>query len=89
MTALSRDENMSASAREFVDFWIENSVHAVEQYRVPGASQDVVELTQRCIEMAKDQGITEQALRDEVGDVGEYIRDRLKAANKAESGRSE
>ncbi|KJC38132.1 hypothetical protein UP09_26995 [Bradyrhizobium sp. LTSP885] len=80
---------MSASAREFVDFWIENSVHAVEQYRVPGASQDVAELTQRCIDMAKGEGITEQALRDEVGDVGEYIRDRLSAANKAESGRSE
>ena len=79
---------MSASAREFVDFWIENSVHAAEQYRVPGASQDVAELTQRCIDMAKEQGITEQAMRDEVGDVGQYIRDRLNAANKAESGRS-
>ncbi|WP_426442138.1 hypothetical protein [Bradyrhizobium genosp. P] len=79
---------MSASAREFVDFWIENSVHAAEQYRAPGASQDVAELTRRCIEMARGQGITEQAIRDEVGDLGQYIRSRLNAANKAESGRS-
>jgi hypothetical protein len=80
---------MTASAREFVDFWIENSVHAAEQYRAQGASQDVAELTRRCIDMAKGQGITEQAIHDEVGDVGQYIRDRLNAANKAESGRSE
>jgi hypothetical protein len=78
---------MSANAREFIDFWIQNSVHAAEQSGAPGASQDVAELTRRCIEMAKSEGITENAMRDEVGDVAEYIRGQLKAANKAESDR--
>ncbi|WP_249144871.1 hypothetical protein [Bradyrhizobium lablabi] len=50
---------MSSKAREFIDFWIENSVHAVEQYRNVGASQDVTELTGRLIEAAKGQGISE------------------------------
>ena len=35
-----------SKAREFVDFWIENSVHAKEQFKMLGASQDVSELTQ-------------------------------------------
>jgi hypothetical protein len=78
---------MSAKAREFIDYWIENSVHAAEQYGTPGASQDVAGLTRRCIEMAKGQGVTEQAMRDEIGDVAEYIRGKLRAANKAESDR--
>jgi hypothetical protein len=84
---LDREEKMSAKAREFIDFWIENSVHAAEQFRSPGASQDVAELTRRCIEMAKSQGITEKAMRDEVGDLAEYIGSKLKAANKTESDR--
>jgi hypothetical protein len=78
---------MNTKAREFIDFWVENSVHAAEQYRTPGASQDVEELARRCMEMAKGQGITEKAMRDEVGDVAEYISDKLKAANRAESDR--
>jgi hypothetical protein len=74
-----------SKAREFVDFWIENSVHAREQYRTPGASQDVAELTRRCIEAAKGQSVSEADLRDEVGDVASYIGQKLGAANQAES----
>ena len=47
---------MSAKAREFVDFWVENSVHAVEQYGQVGGEQGVAALTQRCIDMAKKSG---------------------------------
>ena len=78
---------MSARAREFIDFWIQNSVHAAEQYGTPGASQDVAELTRRCIEMAKSQRITEKAMRDKVGDIAEYIRSKLRIANAGEPGR--
>ena len=84
---MAEDVQMSAKAREFIDYWIENSVHAAEQYGTPGASQDVVELTRRCVDMAKGQGITEQAIRHEIGDVAEYIRGKLRAANNAESDR--
>jgi hypothetical protein len=78
---------MSEQAREFIDFWIENSVHAAEQSRAPGGSQDVTQLTERCIDMAKSQAITEEAIRDEIGDIGEYIRGKLDAANQAERDR--
>ena len=78
---------MSGQAREFVDFWIENSVHPLEQSRAPGASQDVGQLTERCIEMAKGLGISEEAIRDEVGDIAEYIRAKLNSTNLAERDR--
>ena len=78
---------MVTKAREYIDFWIENSVHAAEQYRTPGASQDVTELVRRLVEGAKDQGITEQSMQDEVGDLTEYVRDKLKAANADEHDR--
>jgi len=46
------------AAREFIDFWIENSVHAREQTGATGASQDVIELARRCVDMAKTEGIS-------------------------------
>jgi hypothetical protein len=76
-----------SNAREFIDLWMENSVHAVEQYRTAGASQDVAELTRRLIEAAKGQGISESDLQAEIGEISAYIGDRLKAANRAESER--
>ena len=76
-----------SKAREFIDFWIENSVHAVEQFRTRGAPQDVADLTARLVENAKAQGISEADMTAEVGDMGEYIRSKLKAVNKTESDR--
>ncbi|WP_375775954.1 hypothetical protein ACE103_29770 [Bradyrhizobium sp. ma5] len=80
---------MTETAREYIDYWVENSVHAAEQFRTPGASQDVEELVRRLIAGAGGQGITEQAMRDEVGDIADYIRKKLKAANKSEGDRQE
>lgn len=73
--------------REFIDFWIENSVHAVEQYRSAGASQDVGELSGRLVEAAKGQGISEADLQAEIGEISDYIGNRLQAANRTESDR--
>jgi hypothetical protein len=71
-------------AREFIDFWIKNSVHAKEQSGARGGSQDADDLARRCLEMAKSQGIHEDAIREEIGDLTNYIRGKLKDANKAE-----
>ncbi|WP_091966389.1 hypothetical protein [Bradyrhizobium shewense] len=76
-----------SKAREFIDFWTENSIHAVEQYRTAGASQDVAELSRRLVEAAKGQDISEADLQAEIGEISDYIGDRLKAANRAESER--
>ncbi|MCP3407461.1 hypothetical protein [Bradyrhizobium sp. CCGB01] len=78
---------MSDKALEFIDFWAENSIHAVEQYRTAGASQDVAELTRRLIDAAEGQGISEADLRAEIGDITDYVGEKLKAANMAESER--
>jgi len=78
---------MSDKAREFIDFWVENSIHAVEQYQTAGASQIVAELTRRLIEAAKGQGISEADLRAAIGDIAAYIEELLRAANRAESER--
>ncbi|TFW56007.1 hypothetical protein CT676_37515 [Bradyrhizobium sp. MOS001] len=78
---------MSDKAREFIDFWVENSIHAVEQYQTAGASQDVAELTRRLIEVAKGQGISEADLRAAIGDIAAYIEELLRAVNRAESER--
>jgi hypothetical protein len=64
---------------------IQTSVHAAEEFATPDTLQDVAELTQRCIEAAKDQGTTEEDLRNEVGDAADYIRETLEAANNAEA----
>jgi hypothetical protein len=73
--------------REFIDFWIENSVHAGERYLNIGASQDVAELARRLVESAQGQGISKSDLETEIGDISDYIRGKLRAANKAEGGR--
>lgn len=78
---------MSAKAREFIDFWFENSVHAAEQYGTPGSEQGVMELARRCVAAAGGQGISEADMQAEIGDVADYIRGKLKAANKTETGR--
>ena len=78
---------MTSEAREYIDFWTENSVHAAEQYRTVGASQSVSDLVYRLIEGAKAQGISEEAMTKEVGDLAEYVRDQLSAANRAEKDR--
>ena len=79
---------MTTKAREYINFWIENSVHAAEQFRAEGASQDAAELVRRLVEGAKGEGISEKALRDEVGDLTEYVTTKLRAANKAEEDRT-
>lgn len=78
---------MTTQAREYIDFWIQNSVHAAEQFRTPGASQSVANLVDRLLQAAKEQGISEQDMTDEVGDLTDFIQRKLTAANKAESDR--
>jgi hypothetical protein len=76
-----------SKAREYIDFWVENSVHAAENYTATGASQDVPLLVERLIEGAKEQGIAADALQEEVGDLAEYIRGKLETANQIERNR--
>lgn len=73
---------MTNPAREFLDFWIENSVHAAAQHGTRGPEQDVSALTRRCVEMASSLGLTRATLDQQVGDLPTYIGQKLAAANK-------
>lgn len=76
-----------SKAREFIDFWTENSIHAGEQYRNAGATQDVAELARRLVEAANGQDISQADLEAEIGDISDYIQGKLRSVNQAEGGR--
>ena len=78
---------MTTKVREYIEFWIETSIHAAEQYGTLGASQNVDELVQRLVEGAKGQGISEQDMTSEVGDLSDYVRDKLVTVNQIEKDR--
>ncbi|MEZ0081460.1 hypothetical protein [Bradyrhizobium japonicum] len=70
-----------SKAREFLEFWMQNSVHPAEQRGAAGASQRPEELKARCIEMAGSQGLTLADLEAEVGDLYKHIEAALATAN--------
>lgn len=78
---------MTNRACEFIDFWIENSVHAGELQGSTGAEQRVSVLAGRCLEMASSVGLSRAALEQEVGDLPVYISAKLAAANQVERDR--
>ena len=71
-------------AREFLDFWMQNSIHAAEPFGMPGGSQLTSELKARCIQMAAIEGLSPADLEAEVGDLSEYIKVALVDANAKE-----
>ena len=75
---------MPTKAREFIDFWIENSVHPREPYGVTSAEQGAEELVRRLVEAAAAQGVSEKDMTAEVGDLTVFIRSELWNANQAE-----
>ena len=76
-------------AKEFLDFWVENSVHAGEQYACLGGRVHLRNLVERCVDMAETQGICERDLVNEVGDLSGYIRELLAQANRTEIARTD
>ncbi|RZN33716.1 hypothetical protein [Bradyrhizobium sp. Leo121] len=78
---------MPTTTREYINFWVENSVHAAEQYGMPGASQSVDVLVDRLAEGAKTQNIPREALEKAVGDLKQYIEGKLATANRIEQDR--
>jgi hypothetical protein len=65
---------MTANGRDFIDFWIQNSVHAGEQYGTRAGSQAARDLTSRCLEMAASQGISRAEMEKEIGDILNYMK---------------
>jgi hypothetical protein len=75
---------MISEVRAFLEFWTANSVHAREPSGLAGAEQGVGHLVHRLIEAAGSQGISEEAMTAEVGDLTWFIARKLKEANQAD-----
>ncbi len=78
---------MGADAREFIDFWVQTSVHAAEPHGAEGASQRVTVLVEQCLKMAKTQGLTKADIEAVTGDLHAYLQSMLTNANNAENAR--
>jgi hypothetical protein len=59
-----------SSAREFVEFWLEVSVHPGEPITVPAGTDDLVS---RLVFAAQDQGISRETLEAEFGDLHKLV----------------
>jgi hypothetical protein len=76
-----------ATAKEFVEFWIENSVHADEQLGPRRGRAEVQELVDRLVRSAEGQGYSKQQIEAEIGDLYEYIRTSIDQQNTDEAAR--
>jgi hypothetical protein len=75
------------AVREFVDFWLTNSVHADEQMVGRRGREDILKLADRFAVAANCQGFTKQQIEAEIGDIYAYIRARIDSENVHETAR--
>jgi hypothetical protein len=73
--------------REFVDFWLTNSVHADEQMVGRRGREAVVKLADRLVVAANYQGFSKQQVEAEIGDICAYIRASIDTQNVSETAR--
>jgi cyanate lyase len=76
------------TAKEFVDFWLDVSVHADEQEGPRQAQAAVQHLADNLINAARDQGFSKEQVESELGDDLEaYIRASIDRQNVDEATR--
>jgi hypothetical protein len=79
---------MVSAVREFVEFWLENSVHADEQFQARRGHVEVDRLAENLVRAAEAQGFTRQQMEDELGgDIQTFIRASIDRQNKSEDAR--
>jgi hypothetical protein len=77
-----------ATAKEFLDFWLENSVHADEQYEAGRGQADVQRLADHLVRAAEEQGFSKQQIEAELGgDIYAIIRSSIDRQNQSEEER--
>jgi len=80
-----KQEAMVATTREFVDFWLENSVHADEQFGAKRGRVEVDRLVESLVHAAEAQGFTKKQVEDELGgDIPGFIRASIDRQNESE-----
>jgi hypothetical protein len=76
------------SAKEFVEFWLQNSVHADEPFATRRGKAGVAHLVQNLLAAAKAQGFTKEQMEAELGgDLDAYIRASIDRQNRGETAR--
>jgi hypothetical protein len=73
-----------ATAKGFVEFWLENSVHPDEQFGPRRGREAVQKLADNLVRAAEAQGFTRAQMEAEIGDIYDYIRASIDRQNKAE-----
>lgn len=77
-----------ATAREFLDFWVENSVHADEAFSPRRSDGDFAELARRLIVAARAEGFSSAEIEAETGrDIRSYIKKLVGQRNAGEATR--
>src|ERR1700722_19441063 len=77
----------SSTAKEFVEFWLQNSVHADEQMTGRRGREAILKLADRLVVAANYQGFSNQQIEEEIGDIYTYIRTSIDAKNAIETTR--
>jgi hypothetical protein len=80
-------ENVVATVKDFVEFWLENCVHADEQFGPRRGRADIKELVDRLVRFAEGQGYTRPQIEAEIGDLYQYIRASIDRQNAEEAAR--
>lgn len=80
---------MASDAKQFIDFWVENSVHAKSELGMAGSSQDARILAERLKQAAEAQGISASEIVRKIGDVEEYLKQILADANAVQTSRKD
>ena len=79
---------MVATAKEFVEFWLENSVHADEPLGTRRGRPEIQRLVENLVRAAEAQGFAKQQIETELGgDIYDFIRASIDRQNEAEGSR--
>jgi hypothetical protein len=77
-----------ATAKEFVEFWLQNSVHADERFGVRRGRESVQHLADNLVRAAEAEGFTKAQIKAELGgDIFAYIRTSIDRQNAQEDAR--
>jgi len=75
------------SVKEFVDYWLENSVHPDEEIGPRRGRAAVQRLADNLVRAAEEQGFTKAEIEAEIGDLYIFIRASIDRQNQAQDDR--
>ncbi len=75
------------TAKEFVDFWLKNSVHPDEQLQPRRQREEIDLLVDNLVIAANAQGFTKEAIEAEIGDIFAFIKAKIDEENEQETKR--